>query len=418
MARRGRSAGGALGVAVAAAAAWLLAPLAIAQADDKPERPLAQIVTTDGRTFAGELVEQTPSTVVLGIAGIDTPFSRDVIASLEVGKTVSAEYDELKADLDESDPGAWAGIVEFLFDRGRYELAKQEVDALIASHPNYEVAKRLRSRIDSQILLIQQTSTPAATPTRPVGTAQRATVDALEPTPAQEAGFWLTAEDVNKLRLWELPENLSQAQPRIVVPREAIDELYENYTDDPALPKGREARNRFRALPGWQQLELLFKLRARELYPKVRVVQDPPALQTFRGQINPAYVVGYFRQHFGRGEVPGLYLLRYRPNTAESAFANFLALDQASYEGEQFIDRDSPQRSLLLQWGLPRDDADLPAPPIDGWRPFFTGPDDSRFVQYADWIGSLYDPAPDYGTDYNPPSVNDVLSAEPATTRP
>ncbi|MEM0914801.1 MAG: tetratricopeptide repeat protein [Planctomycetota bacterium] len=409
---------GTVGVLAAAALFVAASPAAAQNGGDEPEYPVAQIVTTDGRVFSGELVEQNPDTVVLGIAGINTPFSRDMIESLEIGKTVTAEYDELKAELDPTDADAWAQIVEFLFDRGRYDAAKQEVEALLKVHPDYEVGRRLQARIESQILLIQQSATPTRTTQRPAAARPNVPLESFEPAPAQEANYWLTADQVNKLRIWELPADLSRAQPRVVVPRDVVDELFENYGDDPALPKGRDARNRFRAELGWQQLDKIFEVRARELYPRVRVVQDPPALQDFRGQLNPGYVVGYFRQHFGTGQIPGLYLLRYRPNTAESAFVNFLSLSNVVYEGDSFIDRDTPRRSLLLQWGLPRADADVPAPPIDGWRPFFTGLDDPRYEQYADWIDSLYEPMPDYGIEFTPPDFNEVITAEPATIRP
>jgi hypothetical protein len=402
-----------------AAALWCPSHAA-AQQDGQDDRADAVVVTHAGRTFNGKLVRQDSQTVVLSIAGIDTPFDRDDIARLDVGQTVSAEYAQRKAELDRDDPDAWYQLAYFLFDRERYDTARQEVQALLERHPGDEPARRLRALIDSRILLRDQRSERPDTdasnrsPDRPAAAA--AAEGDLEPAPGQEAAFWLSAEDINKLRVWELPADLADARPRIVVPRDVIDELFERYPDDPALPKGRDGRNRFRALPGWQQLDTIFRLRARELYPRVQVVLDPEPLQAFRGQLNPAYVVGYFRRHFGTGQVPGLYLHRHRPNAAPSAFANFLSLTQATFEGEQFINRATPRRSLLLQWGLPRDQADVPAPAVAGWRPFFTGIDDPRFDEYADWIASLYDPTPDYGIDYTIPTLSDVLNADPDTS--
>jgi len=410
--RRGAS------LAAIAAAVLLVCPTpANAQNGGDEERPIAQLETTAGQTFTGELVRESPDTVVLKIAGIDTPFPRSEIDTLQIGQTVTEEYDTRKAELDPADPEAWYQLAYFLFDRERYDAAKQEVEQLLAIHPDDQPAKRLRALIESRILLREQRATqpqPAATD-RETNRASGPSgpVSQMEPSPAQEAAFWLDADAINKLRVWELPADLSATEPRVIVPRDVIDDLFDQFPDDPALPKGRDARNRFRALPGWQQLDTIFRLRARELYPRVQVVRDPEVLQTYRGQINPAYVVGYFRNHFGTGQIPALYLHRYRPNSAPSAFANFLSLSAGGYEGEQFINRTTPTRSLLLQWGLPRPDADVPAPEVDGWRPFFTGPEDPRFQEYAEWVADLYDPMPNYGIDYTPPSFSDVMDADP-----
>ena len=72
------------------------------------------------------------------------------------------------------------------------------------------------------------------------------------------------------------------------------------------------------------------------------------------------------------------------------------------------IDRAMPQRSLLLQWGLPRDAAIHPAPEIEGWRPRFTGPDDETFLKYVDWITQLYEPLPNYGVTYQWPGFGET----------
>jgi len=417
----GRQPGRRRGASVAAiAAVTLLVGPTLVHAQDAgndQERPIAQLETTAGRTFTGELVRESSDTVVLKIAGINTPFQRNDIAELEVGQTVTEEYDARRAELDPSNPEAWYQLAYFLFDRERYDAARREVEQLLAVHPNDQPAKRLRALIDSRILLrdqrANQPEAQAAERSADRAPAPRGPVSQMEPSPAQEAAFWLDADAVNKLRVWELPGDLAAAQPRVVVPRDVIDEFFERFSDDPALPKGRDARNRFRAQPGWEQLDTIFRLRARDLYPRVQVVRDPDVLQTYRGQINPAYVVGYFRRHFGTGQIPGLYLHRYRPNAAPSAFANFLTLGTVGYEGQQFINRATPARSLLLQWGLPRADADAPAPDVEGWRPFFTGPQDPRFQEYADWIGALYDPMPDYGIEYTAPSFSDVMDADP-----
>ena len=73
------------------------------------------------------------------------------------------------------------------------------------------------------------------------------------------------------------------------------------------------------------------------------------------------------------------------------------------------IDRDYPEKSLLLQWGLPRDIAKYPAPEdLKRWRPSFTNTKSRQYQLILKWIDSLYDPAPNYEVKYSlPPKVVD-----------
>ena len=77
------------------------------------------------------------------------------------------------------------------------------------------------------------------------------------------------------------------------------------------------------------------------------------------------------------------------PDAIEEAYTNFFLLDRSALEGMLMIDRAQPIKSLLLQWGLPRESATFPAPDIEGWRPFFNGLEDPTFLQYLKWIESL-----------------------------
>jgi hypothetical protein len=80
------------------------------------------------------------------------------------------------------------------------------------------------------------------------------------------------------------------------------------------------------------------------------------------------------------------------------------------------IDRAHPEDSLLLQYGLPRNEAKVPHPDVQGFRPAFRrGRDDTKYQAIARWIGSslLIDAplTPDYGIQYDPPTGADVAAA-------
>ncbi|MEO0586575.1 MAG: tetratricopeptide repeat protein, partial [Planctomycetota bacterium] len=140
--------------AVVCGACLCIAGPTLAQADK--ELPPVTVLTKDARTFEGELVRQTPSSIVLRIAGIETPFAIEDVETFTIGKTVSEEYRDRRAALDQDDPEAWYQIAYFLFDRGRLEQAAAETNALLARHPDDTPGRRLKALIESRQLLEDQ----------------------------------------------------------------------------------------------------------------------------------------------------------------------------------------------------------------------------------------------------------------------
>ena len=68
---------------------------------------------------------------------------------------------------------------------------------------------------------------------------------------------------------------------------------------------------------------------------------------------------------------------------------NFYILTQTKIDGRRMIDRDTPEDSLLLQWGLPKADAKFAAPDSERWQPYFRGTDDDRYKDMLKWIELL-----------------------------
>ncbi|MEO1236045.1 MAG: hypothetical protein AAFX76_04580, partial [Planctomycetota bacterium] len=179
-----------------------------------------------------------------------------------------------------------------------------------------------------------------------------------------------------------------------------LDMFLERYSDHALVPAGRRDRAAFKRQNGREQLELFFQVQARDLYDRVDISPTPAPLDRFRRSVNPDYVARYFAPTFGQGAVPGLTLFNRRPRLEAEALTNFYLLTRFSNGGDPMINRADPEQSLLLQWGLPREDARFPAPDVDGWRPAFRSSDDAEFRRYAEWIASLYPEELDYGIRY------------------
>lgn len=355
---------------------------------------VAVVVTKSGNTLEGEVIGETPEQITLRIAGIDTPIKREDISELTIKPSLEDEYKERRAKIADDDLDERYALAYWLFENGAYALALQELRPLERIAPDSERIPRLIALIESKQRLEAREAAaganPGATPSRPSTTTGSAGRPAL-----------LTPEQISTIRLWELPPDLMESKPSVRVPSDTLDKLFKDYASKSGVPKGRTEQRLFRGKKGYEQLQLIFDLQARDLYNEVVVLEDPEALIEYRRNINPNYVARYFRQHFGSGQIPGLSLLGNRPNAIDEVYTNFYLLSTATQNGLPLIDRSAPDQSLLLQWGLPREFATHPAPEAEGWRPFFSGLEDPTYQRYVDWIDSLYD-QPEYNIRYNP----------------
>ena len=382
----------------------------------KPTDPPArvQLQTADGRSFTGELIRDVPSHVLLKIGGVDARFERGDVARLRPVPDESARFAERRAALDEDDFGGRLALAREMFaadqlDAARWELVLLQA-ALPEKAPGRERVRALLSAVEARRVLKEKPAEAAV----PAGVAQASEVEngadaatdeatngpadprgAKKPPASGARRAYLSEADINLVRVYEIDLNARDA-PGVEVPEIVLREAITEYPKHPSTPVGEAERRELLGRSGHDKLAFLFGLEARSLYKNVRVRHDPENLAVFRREINPGHVARYFEPHFGRGRVPGLDLLRYRPNTTAEAYTNFVTLCRFSYEGLPMIDRFNPQASLLLQWGLPREEALHPAPDVRGWRPRFRSLNDPRVARLREWIDGLVKFAPDY----------------------
>jgi len=370
---------------------------------------IAVIETQSGQTFEGELISEDDRTVVLLISGIETPVKRSAIKTMTLKKSALDIYRERRAELKDADLEGRFDLAFDMYEMEAYDLALRETSDLRDRFPDAKNVERLHGVVEEAIELETDRENREAGDDQPK--PDDAQGNANQPDPQEDApqnirDRQLSDEAINLIRLWELPadeKELRELKPRIIIPRAAITDLFNDFADKEGVPKGRREQDAFRRLDGWQQVGKFFEVRARELYPEIRVVEDPPTMLAFRRLVYPRYINTYFAPTFGSGAVDGLILFGGKGDKARSAYTDFYILHKYEDGFQRMIDRDKPAESLLLQWGLPRDQAKFPAPDVPGWRPFFTrGVEDEQYQKVAEWIGKLYT-SPDYGIDYAPP---------------
>lgn len=374
----------------------------------------------DGQRVTGVLVERTESRTILRISGIDTPFRTDLINRIQIQPPTMERYREMRASIDPGDVERLLMLAEWLRFREKYRTALIEVDRVLAVEPENADARRLRTLIIEQLALSEKAKARAGAPDEDDSDPHRTS------PPGRPVDFpLLTPGQINLIKVFEI--DLTDP-PRMLIRRETVARLMEEYAGDTLIPSTRDGREAmFRKRPE-QILETMFRLRARQFYPEVEVQDHPEAMRLFRENVHRTWLINACattRCHGGT-EAGRLVLYNRRSNTDAAAYTNFLILDRFRLnDGTPLIDYDEPERSPLLQMGLQKDNSVHPHPQVGGpgargpaWKPIFGSPDDRRFRQAVEWIEAMYRPRPEYPIDYEPPAPHETESASPPPDGP
>jgi hypothetical protein len=368
----------------------------------------AIVLLHTGRELSGVLVSQNDESVVLSINGIETTLPRDRVARVRLLAPVEERYAALRATVSDSDIRSRLALVEWLRARRAYDLALGELEGILERDPANPDARTLENWLRNHLRLRQQ---PAAEPT----------ARAVPPAPSIPR---LTEAQINRIRVYEIDLTVPI---RVIVPDEVLRELMVRFPGSFPVDIGeREAMMRREPI---EKLRLIFERRARDLYDRVRVLEDPPVMATFKSRIHGSggWLVNACASNrcHGGADAGRLSLLNQRVNTDETAYTNFLILDRFRLaDGTPLINHGEPARSPLIHMALPRQSSLYPHPPVDrrqigqDWRFVFRTTEDRRFRETADWIASLYQPRPDYDIVYPPAKPPADPPADPLAVPP
>ena len=356
------------------------------------------VILRDGRRISGKLVDQNDDGVIVRIHGIDTPFDWTVVGEVELLKPLRERYRIMRAAIGDEDVDRLLLLVDWCVSHGLIAEAMSEVEHVLEIDPDNpnarDAARYVKGQFDLETKEPGRERTPRDGPERP-----------------EKIEFpLLTEEQVNLIKVYEV--DLSNA-PRLVIKRETIERLIDEYRDNEHMPRTLEGREAlFRRSPV-ELLELMFRIKARPLYNEVQVVGNPASMMLFRERVHRTWLLNSCataRCH-GGSEAGRLMLNGRRANSDESVYTNFLIMDRFRLDdGTPLINYAEPADSPLLQMGLPEEISRRPHPPVPirgrvgRWKPTFRSERDSRFEEAVAWIRSMYQPRPDYPIDYEPPS--------------
>ncbi len=401
----------------------LLAGLSAAQARD------VVISFKDGRTIQGEFVSEDSETIYISIATIKTPYKKADIKSVQNKLTVDEEYQQKKQGLKAGDFEGWYNMAYWLYSQKSFDKALAEIDGLLAAMAKPGVvkpedasyvdrAKILRKMVNDEITKIKGetgkapvkpgtggTSTPATQPTV-TGSAQNSIQQ-------QYLDRRMTDAQLNMIRLYEIADPVAE-RPKVTVKKDALDAFLRDYREKPDAITERGQVEKFKTAEGWQQLDVLFKFKARELYPSVTVHEDPKSMLVFRKSIHSSYILNYCGTSncHGGAEAGNLFFFTLDPTSNRTVYSNFFNLYTWQDNTGYMINLDRPSDSYLIQYGQPADVknamffAKKPHPAVKGWTPKIRTMNDNLQNVIEEWIVSLGRNRNDYGIDYLPPVVS------------
>jgi hypothetical protein len=399
-----------IGAAGAVASVCLSASVALAR--------YGVVHTKDGRTLEGE-ADETPDQVTIVIHGIRTNIARDnVQGQVQYFDNIEARYQDKLSKLPKN-PTAQdrLAVARWLYDNRQYDLAQKEIDEARKIDPNSAEAAALEQTVVSQRRIDKSRpagpggGTPGTTPPPPRPAANSGEGGKAPPAAGGpgERPHLLTADDINTIRQMEWREN-DTVPPRATVP---VD-VRKRYAEMRAYNAGQ-----FSSLSQTQQAYAILSdpNTPPDMREKIRITSDPQALADYRRAVQPLVLNNCATAGCHGAKGAGDFMLYTNNSEREDvAYTNFYILQSyASKNGEHLmIDRTYPDRSLLAQYALHPDSAEIDHPAIKGqvYKPIALNKSAPGYVTLVRWMQELRAGEPKYGIKYDLPGGAKTKSAD------
>jgi hypothetical protein len=362
------------------------------------------VFLANGQTRDGVVLEDHYDYVLMEIEGVRARISRANVDRVVLEPTFQQRYEQYKAQLLPGQTRRHLALCQWLVDNKAWELAKLELEALLTHEQDFE-ARKLLNLVDAQLTLQQggfrSTDEQRSQQDDPHADPKTGPVYARDLLPST----LITDEDVNIIRVYEID---FADPPRLSISPETIRTLIESYGTNELLPASQAGRTALFRADAVELARLMFELRARELYPKINVLSEPPALNEFRLRVHDAWIINNCatsRCH-GGPDAGALFLHNQNYKSDRVRYTNLLILERLELEPEwPLINYDEPMLSLIIQHALPRHAARKPHPDVPGWTPVFTRGNRRTLDASIAWMQSMYQPRPEYPVDYDPPKL-------------
>jgi len=318
------------------------------------------------------------------------------------------EYRRRFARLEPKDVQGHYALAEWCREHEQYELLLSQAKQVLSLDPDHTNAKLLVT-IATQKLEELRADGPG--PDQP-GDRGRG-----------HAGF-VTKKDIQELRFAELQDlpDPDRRLPRdemefvrVRFAKDVINDFLGQMSGHPDF-SGRANRQEFLTRSPTEQLQLIRRHAGGTYAERIETLSDPLTFRRFK-RVLPIILRGCATTgcHAGTNAAKPFKLQTARRNTDLNLYTNYLILDRVAVGRDRLVNRDRPQESLILEYGLPARHARKSHHPEI--RPLFSrAQTDPNYAAVLEWIRMLRIPRPRTGVVLEgypePPPPGAALSGE------
>ncbi len=365
------------------------------------------VICKDGRRLTGEVTKIEDGYRIL-MKGVSFEIFEDQVLKIEDVITPKDELAKRLEKVDSRDTDGYYRVAKWAYDQNLLDETQKILLDVLKLQPDHENAtvllKLVKMRLAGPVETGPTTTTKSGTDTLP---------------PLAPSNL-LNQEDIYRIRLMEL-----KSDDKVLVQyRNDVLERFIKSMRGIGDFQTPEFERKFRGYPKVKQVLYVLDNTDREnsvIRDDILIKSDPRVMRDFRVRIWPIIARSYASPNCYGGVKgrDGLKLFNVPLTDERIAYTNFYILHTWERGGRKMINRDNPEMSLLLQYGLPKNLAKVPAPDYVPGPIFPTGKEDRNYKLIAEWIESLYRPflSPGYRIDYKLPG-QDTAEPEPPATKP
>ena len=305
---------------------------------------------------------------------------------------LEAEYKQRFRSLAPDDLEGHLTLARWCREKEDYRLLKRQCTYILRQYGNNEPARLLLELARRELAAGQQGGGDASGS----GTPRRG-----------ELGRILSDEDVQILRRSELllyePERVG-----VTFHNQVLTRFFAELEGTAAFAEFARDR-RFFKLPAAEKAQLILRFAPQAYGEDIEIKTDPQRFAVFERRVLPIVLDNCATAACHGTKGPARWrLYNERTRSKNLVYTNYLIMHEFTHGDQRLIDRDFPEKSLLLTYGLPEAESgpDHPTNHPVAIDPPYRDRDDRRYREILDWIESLGVPAPDYGISLEPPGSN------------
>lgn len=372
------------------------------------------------RVIIGEVTETADGYEVKTPYGV-IKLQRHQVVSITDVVDPKEEYDERLGELAEDDVDGHVELARWAMKNELVDEAEVRLKHVLELEPGHPEATLLLRQIADDRQPPSQNNDPTTPP------------EGDDPDPTFDPAWLVSIEDVYRIRMAEIAED---EKIRVKFVDDVLDDFSKMMAGETVDGKKFDSR-KFRRLKDEEQLAYILANTDRDdtsIRDRIHITKDPAFMREFAKIWDSIDRSCAATQCHGGVDAPGGLKLLESPSGSRTGdvgtrtyYTNFLILDQyrvaeGQYTGEQLLNRNRPEDSLLLQFGLEPEEASFVHPEVDGKAisVLFRSAEDRNYEDAMDWIrNSLRGPVhPFYNVDFTPPVPNSDEDEEPAPTEP